>query len=43
MTVKAIDFKKKAPLDKWLEKNGDNVRIINVATTKRWGVFCWGF
>jgi len=35
------DFKRMRDLDGWLLKESGHIKIINVATTKRWGIW-WG-
>jgi hypothetical protein len=35
------DFKRMRDLDEWLLKESGHIKIINVATTKRWGI-SWG-
>ena len=35
------DFKRMRDLDEWLLKESGHIKIINVATMKRWGIW-WG-
>jgi hypothetical protein len=36
--VQVMDFLNKRKMDAWLKEVSNSVRIINVATTKRWGL-----